>query len=128
MGTNNAYQSTICTIGWIFRDWIRRAIEHRYRLIPYLHTIMYEAAETGAPPIRPIFFEFPDEQVGGGRSHTLISHIFKRKKKEKKPLFSFQATFNISEQFMMGDALLFSPVVDVLSSGQFPAYFPYGSW
>ena len=45
------------------RDWIRRAIEHRYRLLPYWHTFMYEAAATGTPAIRPLFYEFPEEQV-----------------------------------------------------------------
>jgi len=37
----------------------RAAIEERYRLLPYLYTVAEENARTGAPIMRPVFFEFP---------------------------------------------------------------------
>jgi alpha-glucosidase len=37
----------------------RRAIETRYRLMPYLYTVFREAAETGLPVARPAFFADP---------------------------------------------------------------------
>ncbi|HSR64117.1 MAG TPA: DUF5110 domain-containing protein, partial [Xanthomonadaceae bacterium] len=37
----------------------RAAIEERYRLLPYLYTVAEDNARTGAPIMRPVFFEFP---------------------------------------------------------------------
>lgn len=34
----------------------RRALETRYRLLPYLYTLFEEASRTGAPVVRPAFF------------------------------------------------------------------------
>jgi alpha-glucosidase len=45
---------------------IREAIEFRYRLIPYLYTLLFQAAQTGAPIIRPMVYEFPHDE----RAHT----------------------------------------------------------
>jgi alpha-glucosidase len=38
----------------------RRFIEERYRLMPYLYTVMEQGTHTGLPLLRPIFLEFPD--------------------------------------------------------------------
>jgi alpha-glucosidase len=37
----------------------RRAVEERYRLMPYLYALADEAARTGLPLMRPVFLEFP---------------------------------------------------------------------
>jgi len=39
----------------------RRAIEARYRLMPYLYTVFREAAVTGLPVARPVFFADPTD-------------------------------------------------------------------
>ena len=46
-----------------YRDWIIRAIEHRYRLMPYIHTLAYDAHSSGEPIIRPMFYEFPGKKI-----------------------------------------------------------------
>ena len=38
----------------------RRAIESRYRLIPYLYTNVEEMSRTGVPLMRPVFLEYPN--------------------------------------------------------------------
>jgi alpha-glucosidase len=45
---------------------VRETIEFRYRLIPYLYTLLYEAAQTGHPMVRPLVYQFPDDS----RCHT----------------------------------------------------------
>lgn len=40
-------------------DVSRAALERRYRLIPYLYTLMYQAHTTGVPPMRPLFWADP---------------------------------------------------------------------
>ncbi|VDM59230.1 unnamed protein product [Angiostrongylus costaricensis] len=41
---------------------IRQAIRRRYALLPYWYTLFREHMITGAPPMRPIWFEFPNEE------------------------------------------------------------------
>ncbi len=40
---------------------VRAAIEFRYRLIPYLYSLLFESAQTGHPIIRPMVYEFPGD-------------------------------------------------------------------
>jgi len=37
----------------------RRALERRYRLMPYLYTLFHDATKTGVPVVRPAFFANP---------------------------------------------------------------------
>jgi alpha-glucosidase len=41
----------------IIRSWIR----FRYRLLPYMYTLYWRAAQFGEPMLRPLFYEFPDD-------------------------------------------------------------------
>jgi alpha-glucosidase len=41
----------------IIREWI----EFRYRLIPYLYTLLFESTQTGHPIIRPMVYAFPGD-------------------------------------------------------------------
>jgi alpha-glucosidase len=43
----------------------RKAIEERYRLMPYLYTTAEEMSRTGMPLMRPLFLEFPASTVEG---------------------------------------------------------------
>jgi len=50
---------------WAFGQEIenvsRTALNRRYRLLPYLYTLFHEAARTGMPVMRPVFFADPKD-------------------------------------------------------------------
>ena len=41
---------------------VREAFALRYRMLPYLYSLMYEANISGLPVIRPLFLEFPEDK------------------------------------------------------------------
>jgi alpha-glucosidase len=50
---------------WMFSDattLIRDAIQLRYALLPYFYSLMYSAAVQGSPILRPLFYDFQDDQ------------------------------------------------------------------
>lgn len=56
-----------CTVNepWMYPEVlpiIRETIEFRYRLIPYLYSLLFDAARTGRPIIRPMVYEFPYDE------------------------------------------------------------------
>ncbi|MGA1857206.1 TIM-barrel domain-containing protein [Azospirillum sp. 11R-A] len=54
----------ITTLPWMHPeviDPIREAIRLRYRLMPYLYTRMWRAAEADEPVVRPLFYDFPED-------------------------------------------------------------------
>ena len=56
----------------------RAAIEERYRLLPYLYTVAEDNARTGAPIMRPVFFDFPQATAfyGNDRDFLLGPDLF----------------------------------------------------
>ncbi|OAY31309.1 alpha-xylosidase 1 [Manihot esculenta] len=77
----------------------RNALGMRYKLLPYLYTLNYEAHISGAPIARPLFFSFP----------------------------SYAECYGLSTQFLLGSSLMVSPVLEQGKS-QVKALFPPGSW
>ncbi|CAN6451643.1 unnamed protein product [Victoria cruziana] len=77
----------------------RNALGLRYKLLPYLYTLNYEAHTTGAPMARPVFFSFP----------------------------SFVKSYGLSTQFLLGSSVLVSPVLDP-NTTTVEALFPPGTW
>lgn len=62
---------------WLYgpeaEDAIRKALDLRYRMIPYYYSLAHQAYETGAPIMRPLVMEFPaDEQVADLTDQWLI--------------------------------------------------------
>src|SRR5574341_431335 len=88
---------------WAFgpevEDIARKYLGLRYRLLPYLYTAVWQAAQTGAPIVRPLLFEYPDDPQ----------------------------TYNLDDQFMLGDALLAAPVLEGGATGR-AVYLPAGEW
>ncbi|KAB7503946.1 Neutral alpha-glucosidase AB [Armadillidium nasatum] len=88
---------------WLFDvetlNIIREALRDHYRILPYMYTLFYENEVIGAPPIRPLWVEFPSDET----------------------------TFDIDYEYMLGPSLLVRPIVDegaVTGS----VYFPHGQW
>ena len=42
---------------------VRAAYAQRYRMMPYLYSLMRQAYETGMPAMRPLFLEFPEDEA-----------------------------------------------------------------
>lgn len=86
---------------WLYEEVhlnrIREAIKGRYRLLPYWYTTFYEYSTKGSPVMRPLFLEF----------------------------FNDKKTYEIENEFMVGDALL---VCFVNSQGTSNVYLPEGVW
>jgi len=62
---------------------IREAIRSRYSLLPLWYTLFYEQEQNGAPPMRPLWYEFPEDA----------------------------ASWTVEGQHLVGDALLVAPVL-----------------
>ncbi len=52
----------------------RRAIETRYRLMPYIYTAIEEMTRTGIPIMRPMFLEFPDPALASVDTRFMFGH------------------------------------------------------
>ncbi len=77
----------------------RIAIELRYRLLPYLYTLFREAANSGAPIMRPLYYHNPqDEQA-----------------------------CDIEYEFLLGDAMLSAPIYEQGATSR-NVYLPAGTW
>ncbi|MFL5727821.1 MAG: glycoside hydrolase family 31 protein [Chloroflexota bacterium] len=64
---NNSAEGTARQEPWAWGEpttsRCRRAIELRYRLLPYLYTVAVEAVETGRPILRPMLFHYPADEI-----------------------------------------------------------------
>jgi alpha-glucosidase len=61
---------------WVYGDQFtainRKAIELRYRLLPLIYNVMYQASVTGLPAMRPLIFEYPDREEYGGTDDEFL--------------------------------------------------------
>lgn len=71
----------------------------RERLRPYIEKQMKTASEKGYPVMRPMFFEFPEDEI----------------------------CYTLGEQYMFGDDILFAPVVNMGQRIK-RVYLPEGQW
>ena len=56
---------------------IRAAIRSRYALLPFWYTTFYEGELSGVPPMRPLWYEFPEDETSYSRegSHMVGSSL-----------------------------------------------------
>jgi alpha-glucosidase len=83
----------------------RRYIEERYRLMPYLYTLVEELSRTGLPVVRPVFLEFPNAT------------------KDARP-FDLDA----ANEFLLGPDLLVVPSPFPEQPDSYPLKLPPGIW
>ena len=62
---NSANDDNTVTQPWMYEEnltLIQKAFELRYKMLPYLYSLMYEASVDGMPVMRPLFLEFPEDR------------------------------------------------------------------
>jgi alpha-glucosidase len=77
----------------------RKSIELRYKLLPYIYTQFYLASTTGLPIMRPVVFDYPDDDNARWRDH----------------------------EFLFGDALYIAPVTSPGTTKR-RVFLPKGEW
>ena len=63
---NSANTDNTVTQPWMYEEnlpYVREAYAQRYRMLPYLYSMMYEASVKGTPVMRPLFLEFPEDKA-----------------------------------------------------------------
>jgi alpha-glucosidase len=93
--------------------WLR----FRYRLLPYLYTLAHDAATTGVPLVRPLWWPEP-----GGTSHRSSRPDVVNGRGADEPMES-----SIDDAFFLGDALLVAPVSSPAARAR-PVVLPPGQW
>jgi alpha-glucosidase len=83
----------------------RRYIEERYRLLPYLYTLVEEFSRTGMPVVRPLFLEFPGA--------TADRHPF---------------DLDAGNEFLFGPSLLVAPAPFAEQPDRYSLKLPPGVW
>ena len=78
---------------------LKGLVELREKLRPYVEKHMVIASETGAPVMRPMFFDYPEDEE----------------------------CYRTGEQYMFGDDILFAPVVKQGQTEK-EVYLPDGKW
>lgn len=100
---NHSSMSSIRQEPWLFgketERIIREAIELRYTLLPYFYQLFYEMHTTGAPIMRPMFWDNQDDEK----------------------------THKLDDQFMLGSYILAAPVLKRGRRSR-SVYFPEGIW
>lgn len=87
------------SFGEPYESVIRSMLKLRQRLLPYLYSLFDESNRTGAPLVRPLFFEFPDDE------ESLVE----------------------ADELMLGSALLIAPIATAGSAYRH-VYLPPGEW
>jgi alpha-D-xyloside xylohydrolase len=85
--------------GPLFTDAFRRAVELKYRLMPYVYAQAKDSAERGLPMVRALFVEFPEDA----------------------------GSWDVEDEYLFGADLLVAPLLEGGTSGR-EVYLPPGPW
>jgi alpha-glucosidase len=100
---NHSQKSTRRQEPWVFGEpyesVCRKMLKLRQRLIPYFYTLFEECHRTGAPLVRPLFFEYPEDET----------------------------TYTADDEFLLGNALLVAPITRPGIEHRH-VYLPKGTW
>lgn len=95
----NGYDQEPWRFGSKYEDVIRKYVQLRYQLMPYLYTVLADAHDTGVPWFRPLILENQNDYNA----------------------------LNIEDEFLVGSALLCAPIVKEGAVSR-DVYLPEGSW
>jgi alpha-glucosidase len=95
----DGYDQEPWRFGKHYEDIIRKYLKLRYALLPFLYTALEEAHRTGVPLFRPLLLNYQSDS----------------------------STYNLDDQFMVGDDLLIAPVVKPDITRRL-VYLPEGIW
>ncbi|MEH2166587.1 MAG: glycoside hydrolase family 31 protein [Nostoc sp.] len=88
---------------WVFGDRVenicREYINLRYQLLPYIYSLFWEAATTGAPILRPLLYHFPNDPK----------------------------TYSLYDQVLLGASLMAAPIYRPGVEHR-AVYLPAGTW
>ena len=79
---------------------MKKALERRYRLLPYLYTVFYSASLSGVPVARSLVMEFAPELLGPGATFPYSKG--RRGKVERRQVLQQLST---DSQFMLGPGI-----------------------
>ncbi|TCJ18292.1 DUF5110 domain-containing protein [Rubrobacter taiwanensis] len=100
---NHSAKGTVDQEPWAFgteyEAVIRKMLKLRQRLLPYLYTLFEECHRTGAPILRPLLFEYPEDET----------------------------TYALDDEFLLGSALLVAPITRPGIEHRH-VYLPEGEW
>lgn len=85
--------------GGFYEDIIRKYLKLRYRMLPYLYTVLEESHRTGMPLFRPLILNFQNDRN----------------------------VLNLDDEFMIGADLLVAPVLHQGQTNRL-VYLPRGQW
>ena len=95
----DGYDQEPWRFGTYYEDIIRKYLKLRYAMLPFLYTTLEEAHRTGVPLFRPLMLNYQNDAN----------------------------TYNIDDQFMVGEDLLVAPIVKPDVTRRL-VYLPEGTW
>jgi alpha-D-xyloside xylohydrolase len=82
-----------------FTNAFRRAVEMRYRLMPYIYAQAKDSSARGLPMLRALFVEFPEDA----------------------------GSWSVEDQYLFGSDILVAPLLESGATGR-DVYLPPGNW
>jgi alpha-glucosidase len=96
---NNTNDQEPWSFGEEYEEINKKSIELRYKLLPYLYSLFYEAHCFGSPIVRPLLFEYQDDEN----------------------------VYECEDQFMLGSSILIAPILEEYGDTR-RVYLPKGEW